>query len=374
MRKGLAAAGVVALIAAGSAACGTATASTPDAKVKNAFDKLGNQKSVTLGLHFGASADQLYTAMQGEEDFTKQTAKTLAALHANIQVSTGSSFKDVKDGDKGSFGFQLTTDSSGKKSLIEVRSVDQKVYLRADIKGLEGLGGDSVSAKDKSEFDQFLASGDQLPSSLASVKAALKGEWITIDPKAFTDFAKSMADRAGEDGADSPLGSLSDAGKGLDAKTQQKIVDSLRAALEKNATFKNLGKSGGADHVQVTVPARQLAKEVEASLGSLTRQIPDFKPSDLDDVPNKTIAVDVALKGGKLSGIGFDLAQLDDQAKGKVPLVLDIDGGADKLSAPEGAKTLNPQDLIGLFMSGIGGSDDSSSGSGSSSPDDSLFS
>jgi len=49
--------------------------------------------------------------------------------------------------------------------------------------------------------------------------------------------------------------------------------------------------------VEITVPARQVAKELQGSLGSLTKQIPDFKPSDLDKVPNKTVAVDVALKG-----------------------------------------------------------------------------
>jgi hypothetical protein len=364
MRKGLAAAGVVALIAAGSAACGTATASTPDAKIKNAFDKLQNKKSLALGLHFDASADQIYAALQGSDGFTKANATTLAELHATVSASSDKAFKDIKSGDKGSFAFQLTSDAAGKKNLIEVRSVDQKVYLRADLKGLTNLGGSSTS-KDLAGIDQFIAQADKLPSSMGSVKAAVHGEWITIDPKSFTSFLKSF----GGSGSGSPLGALPDTGKSLDAKTQQQVLDALQKALRNNAKYKDLGNHDGADHVQVTLPARQFAKELQGSLGSLTKQIPDFKPSDLNDVPNKTVAVDVAIKGGSVSGITFDLVQLDTSATGKLPLTIAVDDGAEPVSAPKGAKILNPQDLIGLFMSGLG-SDDTSTGSGSSDSSD----
>jgi hypothetical protein len=374
MRKGLAAAGVVALIAAGSAACGTAAASTPDAKVKNAFDKLSDQKSLSFGLHFGASADQIWSALQGEDDFTKDDAALLAKLRADISLSSAKALKDVKQGDKSSGAFRVSADGTGKKSLAEVRSVNGKVYLRLDLKGFEALDTVKSSNKDLAQLDQFLGMADGLPASLGSVKAALKGDWVTIDPKSFTDFAKSMSKSAGGSGA--PLGSLPDTSKGLDAKTQQQVVDALRKALQNNAKFKDLGSHDGADHVQVTVPARQVAKELEGSLGSLTKQIPGFKPSDLDSVPDKSVSVDVAVKGGKVSAISLDVAQFDTKAKGKLPLVLDIDSGADPVTAPAGAKTLNPQDIMGLVMYGFGGGPDSSSGSGTSdsSADDSLFS
>ncbi|MFF7198819.1 hypothetical protein ACFZAM_34570 [Streptomyces sp. NPDC008079] len=353
MRKGLAAAGVVAMIAAGSAACGTAAASSPDTKVKNAFEKLNGEKSLTLGVRFDASADQIYTALQGEEDFTKETAKTLADLRVAVALSADKAFKDLKDGDKSSFAFQLGADGSGKKSLVDVRAVNDKVYLRLDLKGFETLIGSS--SKDAAQLNEFLGMADELPASLASVKSALKGDWISLDLKSFESFAKSMS----KDG-DSPLGALPDTSKGLDAKTQQQVVDALRKALVNNAKFKELGNHDGADHVEVTVPARQVAKELEGSLGSLTRQIPDFKPSDLEKVPNKTVAVDVAVKGGKLAGISLDVAQFDTKAKGKLPLVVDVNGGADPVGAPSGAKVLNPQDLMGLFMFAFGHGDDSS--------------
>lgn len=375
----------MALIAAGSAACGTAQA-TPQGKVQNAFTKLGGQKSVTLGLSFDATPDQIYAVFKGD-DFTAADAKMLASLHLKLAVSSDKQFSAIKSvsTDKGSsVGLELSNGTNGDSSLIEIRSVGQKLYLRADIKGLAKLdttGGGSA------EVNQFLDHADQLPSSLGSVKAALKGQWIVIDPKAFTDYAKSMAGKTGGSGsADSPLGALTGAGTPkIDAKTQRQLVDAVRKALSHNVTYKDLGSRNGADHIQASVPARQLAKELSTSLTPILKQIPGVKPSDLNgfndvsSVPNKAIILDVAVKGGSVSGLTFDLAQLDDKAPAgaKLPLALTLDDGADKVEAPKDAKQLNPQDILGLFMAGFPGSDDTASGSGYSdfSPsDDSSFS
>ena len=77
MRKGLAAAGVVALITAGAAACGNEEPSTPQGKVSNAFIKLGEQKSVTLGLSFDGTPDQIYAALKDQDDFKRADADLL---------------------------------------------------------------------------------------------------------------------------------------------------------------------------------------------------------------------------------------------------------------------------------------------------------
>lgn len=366
-RKGLAAAGVVALIAAGSAACGTAQA-TPQGKVQNAFTKLSDQKSVTLGLSFDATADQIYAVMKGD-DFTRDDAAVLASLHASLSVSSSKQFSLVRSGDKGgAFDFALSGDKSGKQNLAEVRVVDQKFYLRADVKGLMKLDTSSSSASDLRDFNQFLDQADQLPSSLNSVKAALKGQWVVIDPKAFAEFGKSFADKMGGSAfgspgdssgssSDSPFSALTGGGPKIDAKTQQQLVAAVKKAFAHNATYKDLGSKNGADHVQVTVPARQLAKDLSTSLTPVLKQIPGVKDSDLagfndvSGVPNRTIAIDVAIKGGSVSGITFDLAQLDTgTTSGHLPLALTLDDHADNLTAPAGAQQLNPQDLVGLFM------------------------
>lgn len=370
MRKGLAAAGVVALIATGSAACGADTPTTPQGKVTNAFEKLSNQKSLTMELAFDGSAEEIYSALKNEDDFTQDTAKVLSDLRLSLAVSSEKSFNVLKGTEKGSSGyFRLATDEARDKGLFEVRVVDQKVYLRVDIKGLENLSPSAANSSGVKEFNEFLDGADDLPSSLAAAKAALKGEWISIDPKAFAEFAKSMSKDMG-DGEDSPLAGLPDT-KALDAKSQKKAVAALRAAFAHNATFADLGKRDGADHVKVTVPARQFAKEFVNGLGSLTDQIHDFKLSDVDKVPNKSFSVDVAIKKGIVTGLTFDIAQLDTDATGKLPLTLSLDNNVAPITAPQGAKLLNPQDLLGLAMSGFSSSEDSDSGSGSDS--DSIF-
>jgi hypothetical protein len=390
-RKGLAAAGVVALIAAGSAACGTAHA-TPQTKVENAFTKLSNQKSLTMGLSFDATSDQIYAALKDEDDFTASDAKMLASLHMKLAVASGKKFslldsasKAVND-DSSAVDFQLSNDPEGKKSLIEVVSVDKKLYLRADIKGLHKLDA-SGDSSDDAEFNEFLANAEKLPSSLASVKAAVKGEWIMIDPKAYVEYLKSMADKYGggsDDGSDSSGDSLNGLIPGMpstpkiDAKTQKQLVEALRTALSHNATYKDLGKN----HVQVSVPAKQFAQELKTSLRPIVDQIPDFDANDLnglDDVPNRTVTVDVGVKGGSVSSVTFDLAQLDTTITGgKLPLKLTLDRDVDGISAPKGALQLNPQDLMGLVMtdpsmSDDAYSDDEYSDDGSSEDDSSYF-
>ncbi|MFI1096273.1 hypothetical protein [Streptomyces sp. NPDC020917] len=362
MRKGLAAAGVVALISVGASACGSDT-TTPQGKVKNAFEKLGNQNTLTLSLGFDGSADDIYNALKGEDDFTRDNAKLLSSLHLSLSVSSQKSVgllgkADGKSGKDSAVAFSLSSDDS-KDGLAEIRYVGQKAYLRVDLKGLEKL---SPSGK-SSPLDQFLAQSDQLPSSLASVKAALNGQWVSLDPNAFQEFAKSLGGASGSsDSAASPLSGLP-GGPKLDAATQKQIAAALKKALATNVTYKDLGSRDGADHVEVTAPARQLASALSDSLTPALKDLPGYDAKSLDPakVPDKKLSVDVAIKGGSLSAITFDVAQLDTKAQGKLPLTLTLDGSADSISAPKDAQVLNPQDLVALFMSGMPVSEDDSS-------------
>jgi hypothetical protein len=375
MRKTLAAAGVVALITAGSAACGT-DKTTPQGKVSNAFENFGKQNTVTVGLGFDGSADQIYAALKGEDDFTQADAKLLASLNLSLGVTSKKSFSllgKTQSTQGGAISFALTSEESGGKSLAEIRVVDQKLYLRADIKSLEKLDTSSSASSDTAQLDQFLNQADQLPSSLDSVKSALKGDWISIDPKAFAAFAKSMAGGSADSGSGSSSGDSTETTSPLDgipgmpkmdAATVKKLVAALKASLATNVTYKDLGSHDGADHIQVSAPARQLAKAIGDNLAPVLKDVPGFDAKSLQDtsgVPNKTLSVDVALKGGDISAITFDIAQLDDQAKGKLPLTLTLDGSAKPVTAPAGAKVVNPQDIMGLVMSSMGQQDSSDS-------------
>ncbi len=364
---------MVALITAGSAACG-ADKTTPQGKVENAFNKLGNQKTVTLGLSIDGSADQIYAAMKNEDDFTRADAKMLSSLHLSLAVSSQKSFNlltNTKADQSGEFALALSSEQTPGANLAEVRYVGKKAYLRFDIKGLEKLDTSGSDSSGLDEFNQFVDGADQLPSSLASVKAALKGKWVSIDPKAFEEFAKSMG--GGSDSGDDSLGggsspfAMGTAPK-LTTEQQKQLVAGLREAFTKDVTYKDLGSKNGADHIKATVPAKQFVKDVATDLEPVLKQLPGFKASDLDDmkqakdVPNKNISVDLAVKNGDISAVTFDIAQIDDQATGAVPLTLTLDGSAKAISVPAGAVQLNPQDIMGVFMSQMPkGFDDSDS-------------
>ncbi|WP_277439530.1 hypothetical protein [Streptomyces sp. SPB162] len=352
--KGLAAIGCVALIASASAACGTVQQVGAAVKVKNAVDRLGEQKAVTATVAFDATEAQIWAAMKGEDDFTKDDAKMLAGLHARLGVSSDKPLKDAAAtqdakggmGDGSSFSFQLTSDAAGKQNLIEVRAVDKKVYLRADVKALSALGGDKGG--DRAGIDGFLGSADKLPPSLDVVKDALTGKWISLDPQVFTEFSKTL-------GGDKSLGKsplpVPDPSS-LDAKTQQQLVDAVKQAIAQNAKFTDKGSTDGVDHVIMTVPAGQTAKDLAKGFAPLEKQIPGFKAPDPGKVPAKDLAVDLSIKDGMLSGISLDVAQFNEKPQGKLPLVIGLNGGSAPVEAPAGARELKPQDIMGLFMFG----------------------
>ncbi|MCZ4122178.1 hypothetical protein [Streptomyces sp. H39-S7] len=348
--KGLAAIGCVALIATASAACGTVQQVGAAVKVQNAVDKLGEQKAVTATVSFDATEDQIWAAMKGEDDFTKDDAKMLAGLHARLGLSSDKALKDtaaVKDAkdagsDASSFSFQLSSDAEGKQNLVEVRSIGKKVYLRADIKALSALGGKDG---DKS-LEGLLPPADEIPSSLGVVKDALEGKWVSIDPAAFSDLAKTLGGDKGQ--GKSPLPDASS----FDAKTQQQLVDAVKNAMAHNAKFTDKGSDQGVDHVTMTVPGAQAAKELAKGLAPLEKQIPGFKVQDLNKVPAKDFTVDLSIKDGMLSGISVDMTQFNKKPQGKLPLVIGLNGGSAPVTAPTGAKAFTPQDIMGLFMLG----------------------
>ncbi|MBB5122799.1 hypothetical protein AF335_21955 [Streptomyces eurocidicus] len=353
----------MAALTAGTAACDGGDASlSPDAKVKQAFDKLSRQKSLSAEIGFDTSADKIFTAMKDQKDFKREHADMLADLRLSYSVSFDKPLKDVEaDDENGEGSFALGMKDG--KPLVEVRAIGaSKVYLRGDLKGIGDLAAKvdkKAPAKSSSrpDFDELAKKADTLPSSMDSVKGALKGEWVGMDTKSFEAFSKAS-------------GKSEDKPK-LDPKDQKQLFDALQKSLDGNATFKDAGKKNGADHVKVTVPAKKFADDLNKSLKPLQDKLGskgkgDKVDGDLDKLKNKDVTLDVGVRDGMVSTLTVDIAQLDDEVKGELPLTLGIKGGAGKIQAPAGAKELKPQDLIGaamlLFSDKMGGGKDSGMG------------
>jgi hypothetical protein len=339
-RRGTAAVGCVAFIASAAVACGTATNLSAGGKVGQAFEKLGEQKALTMSVGFDGTQAQIWSAMKGEDDFTQDNAKMLADLDVDLSMSADQALKQAKTG-----SVAVTVSAGGDSSLLEVRSLDgKKLYVKADLKQLMTLGSSAGagSAEDKAalkDFQSMLDQADKLPSTYKSVKSLLAGDWVSIDPASFKELSKEF-------GAGTNTGT-----DALDTATQQKIAKALTKAIGSNATFKDAGSKNGADHVTVTVPAAKTAKALAKALKPYKDDLPDgLDPADLKDVPNKNITLDVAIKDGALSGITVDVAQFDKKVKGTLPLTIGFAADAKPVEAPAGATALDPKDVMGALM------------------------
>ncbi|MDX3098649.1 hypothetical protein PV703_18785 [Streptomyces sp. ME01-24h] len=347
MRKGIAAAGCAAFIATAATACGTAENVSAGTKVQQALDRLGQQKAVTVSVGFDGSEQQIWSALKGSDGFSRENAEMLADFDVSLSASAAEPLKDAKEG---SSSLALRISLGKDKDLLEVRGLaGGKIYLRFDLRRFMSLAGDLGAGKSKgdmAEIQKFLDTADDLPSSYKSVKDALGGKWVSVDLKAFEEFAKTM----GEDG---PAGSPLPDASALDGKTQKLITKALREAVEHNAKFADAGSKDGVDHVKVTVSAGKTADALAKALEPLAAQLPDgVSPGDLKDVPNKDVSVDVAIKDGTLSGISLDLDQFDtkDEIHGALPLTVGFAPDAVPVAEPAGATALNPQDIMGAMM------------------------
>ncbi|MEU6340748.1 hypothetical protein ABZ883_07330 [Streptomyces sp. NPDC046977] len=348
MRKGIAAAGCAAFVVTTAAACGTTASLSSGAKVQQALDRLGEQKSVTLSVGFDGNQQQIWTALKGTEDFTQDYAKLLADFDVSMSLSADKPLKDVKDTKTDPASVALRVSLGQGKDLLEVRSLAGKqVYLRADLHEFLTLADGLATKEDKAdlqEFRQMLDAADKLPSSLKSVKDAVGGKWVSVDVKSFEEFSKTMAKEGG-----SPLPDTS----ALDPKTAEQVTKALREAVEHNAKFTDAGSKDGADHVKVTLPAGKTADALAEALKPVADQLPDgFSTADLQSVPDKDVSVDVAVKDGALSGITLDLDQFDtgNEIQGALPLTVGFAPDAQPVAAPAGATPLNPQDIMGAVM------------------------
>lgn len=348
MRKGVAAVGCAAFIATAATACGTAENLSAGAKVQHALDRLGEQKAVTVSVGFDGSEQQIWSALKGQSGFTRQNAQMLAGFDVSLSMSAA---KPLKDLNEGSASTALRLSLGRDKDLMEVRGVaGGKVYMRMDLRRflshIDSLGSGKNKA-DMSGMEQFLDAADGLPSSYKSVKDALGGKWVSLDPKAFTEFVESMAENG-------PAGSPLPHASALDAKTQKRITKALREAVEHNAKFADAGSKDGVDHVKVTLSAGKTADALAEALEPLADQLPDGAAlSDLKDVPDKNVILNVAVKDGTLSGISLDFDQFDttgDEIHGALPLTVGFASDAAPVTAPAGATPLNPQDIMGAMM------------------------
>lgn len=346
--------GALAVLAAGAlivgaAGCGkSASSKPPKTELTSSIDALGDSNVLTVTFKIDATAAELQALSATSKDkLDARTAGLISSADLKMVIRGDKKLKDYKPGDA-TGRFDLSADVDGG-SVFELRTVDKVLYLKADVQKILTL------AQKPAMFDELKARAAQLP---AFVQAGVAGKWLSFS----TDQAKALAGQLGAGSTATP-----------NAQQSRKMLDQLKALLEKDVTVKRLSTGGDkGDHLQLTGSTRTLATDflqAVAAAGAPSAALDRVKPTD---VPDRTVTVDAYVKGGKLSEISLDLAQFAtgkdaEQFKGKhLPIVMRLDNSGPAIDKPSGATQIDLTQilpLLGAFSSGA-----SASGSATAAP------
>ncbi|WP_406838440.1 hypothetical protein ACICHK_23500 [Streptomyces sp. AHU1] len=317
IRKTATAVGCTAVLLTAAAACGTVQNLTAGQKVDHAVDRLGEQKSLAFQLDLDADADAInaLAAEDGsDESLPPEAAKFISALRVDVSVKSRKKLAD--SGEKDLIGTSVKITGTGGV-LAEYRVIGDFMYYRSNMKAVgEAMGVPMPSA-------------DDLPPSQKEFKKLLEGDWVKVDIKELEWKSTGGASKGTADSGD------------VDAKTQKKALDAVRAVIGREVQFRTKGGADGTEHVIATGNFRDLITGVVDKLRPLQDDLPAGAElptaKDLKDAPDKKVAVDFTLKNGDLWQIRTDLAVLSDSpGKTKLPLVLKFSEAGD-VSAPSGA-------------------------------------
>ncbi|OKJ11702.1 hypothetical protein [Kitasatospora sp. CB01950] len=362
------------MLAAGLTACGTAKQLSAGEKLSGAFEKLGDAKSLSFQLSADATAEQIVAFGKAVGDPIEQKdAELLSDLTLSVSMSADKPLKDTEafkayradqlndtyDLKGVAIGYSLSGKKSGK-TLADIRLVGDKMYVQADVKGIAALSGE-----DTKEMDQFVSA---LPAEAGPIKDVFAGKWISLDLKKLNELGKKQQG-SGQAGAN-PLNPMFGGGvPDLDPAELQRFGKTVKSVLSKNVTVEEKGKSGDADVIQVSAPARPLVEGLLKAVEKLAAGTTGFPPvpsEDMPKVPDRKFSADVLIKNGKAQAVTFDLMQFADKpdASAHFPLRLGFAADAPAVAAPTGATEIDLAQLEKTFSElasadGMGGSDSS---------------
>lgn len=381
------AAGAGLAVAVGVSGCGQVQQLSAKDTVSDALSNFQKAKSATFTVKLDATAADIaaIAKAQGDDMGADDTSVLSQVLAGDVVISaeapdgktfgdsSGSSFGAGSDlqsllSDPQKLGEALKQQGSSSftvrlsgNALVDVRNVDGLIYAKADVKKIVSLAG-----QDPSLVDAQLA---QLPPQLAPLAKAARGEWVSID---LVKTAEAAQKQGLLDNLPTPT-----AVPTLDAAKLQRLMDSLGKAYDEKATITELGDSARGDGYRISAPAKQVAQAVSGDLVALIGAESEKEVRDaINEIPDKTFALDVWVKDDQLSGVALDLTQfLEKPVNGhKAALDIGVAVNSGAVTAPSGATELDLSALISQIPSGalsgggastLGGSTASGLGGGS---------
>jgi hypothetical protein len=357
-----------ALLAGSVSACSQAERLTTGMKVRYAVMKLGQQSSATVVASVDGSPRQarafLARARGGEAQVSQLAAERLARGELTVSAGVGDegeeiALKDMPESDAANVAAAL---DFGGDQVAAVKSVDDELYLKADLKYL--VDEAKASERWQRRAEEVTGLADDLPSTLKATKDALRGGWVRVDPMAFDDFAEAAEELAVRQRATSKVPHVYEeqarryrevrdavtVGQALEGQPQRAFLASVQDLFRQHAEFEPRGEHAGAEHVRMTLPGKKAAKDVVAALRPLGAEI------DPSRVPDRDVTADLTIRRGQLTAVDIDLGRLvggPSDSRPRLPLHLEVSGGdAVAVTEPPGAEELLPQDLVAAMAYG----------------------
>ncbi len=322
----------------GSAACGTVEQLSAGQKLDQAFEKLGQEKSISFELDLDVDASTLKemgaaSAPEPGEEIPDEAAELISGAKISVTVE---SRKPIDESDEKDFVGMAMKVSAPDGDLVEYRVVGDYTYIRSDVEALSKAMGSPMPPT------------DELPPEAGGLKKALEGEWVKINTEEMKKAGEEMGQAPGTKPSSEPSPQPS-----LDAKTQNKLLEAFREVIAREVDFTTAGGEDGTEHITAKAPFRTLITELIGEIRPLSKDLPPGMglptDKDLKDAPDAQVTADFTLKNGELTEVYVDLAKLAEDAKvKKFGLVLKMSGGT-KPTAPAGATEVDLEEIMGGF-------------------------
>ncbi|GAB2619177.1 hypothetical protein GCM10027168_59260 [Streptomyces capparidis] len=329
--------GCAAALTAGVVACDAVEKLTAGQKLSRAFDRLGEQRSLSVELGLDATPEQLMKISESQgEELPREAAELLAGGRISLTVQADKPLNKAEEAD---FTGAEISFSKDLKRLMELRIVGETTYVRADIEQIAEVGGEPAPSVEE------LTEG--MPAELGFVEEFLEGGWVSVNNADLEELDERMSEFTGEEPKP---------GEDLTKSQENELLKGLKGLLGREVGIKDKGRRDGADHLEVSASARSLLGGLVKELEPLSAQFPGEElptQEDLKAIPTTRATADVLIKDGKLSEVTFDLAQLDEEmvkAGQKLPLRIDFAEGG-PIEKPSGATEVPLEDVEELMES-----------------------
>lgn len=364
-----------AALAAAVTSCSATEKLTTGLQVKRSVEKLGDKPAATVLVRADASQQEAHDFLRAASGGSaggslQERARLLSTGELTFAVGSEEEKTALADLSKSERLNVAAALNFGGKDTVAAKSVAEQLYVRVN---LRSVAHHFESAQlDAGRADRLVALADRLPATLGSAKDALRGKWVRVDPDAFDAFvaaaqqmreaaqapAPSEGERAGQGREKSPASGppqefarATALGSALAGQSEREFLDGLQETLAEHATFAKAGERDGAEHVTASMPGRETARDLSRALTALGIRL------DPSTVPDEQITADLEIRRGQLTGMTLDAGQFlppqRDAEPPPLPMEFDFGGGdAIPTLAPDGARTLQPQDLLAAVVYG----------------------